>query len=57
MRTGDNNNGSLVIGNGQSGGQMHLIEMTLSGEFIRDYFLFVPVPFGSKAIVAGSGRG
>ena len=57
VRTGDNNNGSLVIGNGQSGVQMHLIEITLGGEFIRDYFLFVPVPFGSKALLPGALEG
>ena len=57
VRTGDNNNGSLVIGNGQSGGQMHLIEITLAGEFIRDYFLFVPVPFGSKSMLPGAIEG
>ena len=57
VRTGDNNNGSLVIGNGQSGVQMHLIEITLGGEFIRDYFLFVPVPFGSKALLPGAIEG
>ncbi|MGE4618790.1 MAG: hypothetical protein AAEJ04_03160 [Planctomycetota bacterium] len=42
--TGDNGNGSLVVGNGQSSGQMHLIEISLAGEFIRDFFVFVPVP-------------
>lgn len=57
VRTGDNNNGSLVIGNGQAGVQMHLIEITLGGEFIRDYFLFVPVPFGSKALLPGAVEG
>ncbi|MEC9477105.1 MAG: hypothetical protein VX764_08715 [Planctomycetota bacterium] len=41
---GDAGNGSLVIGNGQSSGQMHLIEITLAGEFLRDLFLFVPNP-------------
>ena len=57
VRTGDSNNGSLVIGNGQSGVQMHLIEITLAGDFIRDYFLFVPVPFGSKALLPGAVEG
>ena len=57
VRTGDSNNGSLVVGNGQSGVQMHLIEITLAGEFIRDYFLFVPVPFGSKALLPGAVEG
>lgn len=41
---GDAGNGSLVVGNGQSSGQMHLIEITLAGEFLRDFFLYVPAP-------------
>ena len=57
IRTGDNNNGSLVVGNGQSGVAMRLIEITLSGEFIRDYFLFIPAPFGSKALLPGTING
>ncbi|MDC0346904.1 hypothetical protein OAN47_00645 [Planctomycetota bacterium] len=55
--SGDAGNGSLVIGNGQSGVQIHLIEITLTGEFLRDYFLFVPVPFGSKALLPGAVEG
>ena len=55
--SGDAGNGSLVIGNGQSGVQIHLIEITLTGEFLRDYFLFVPVPFGSKSLLPGAVEG
>ena len=54
VRSGDGNNGSLVIGNGQAGGQLHLIEITLSGEFIRDYFLFAPIPFNGNALFQGA---
>ncbi len=42
--TGDADNGSLIVGNGQSGVQMHLMEITLAGEFIRDLFVFIPTP-------------
>jgi len=35
---------TLVVGNGSSGGQMHLIEITLIGDYIRDYFLYNPLP-------------
>ncbi|MAW76114.1 MAG: hypothetical protein CMJ95_01820 [Planctomycetes bacterium] len=44
IAAGDASNGSLIVGNGQSGVQMHLIEMTLAGDFLQDYFLFVPAP-------------
>jgi hypothetical protein len=35
---------TLVVGNGASGGQMCLIEMTLTGDFIRYYYLYNPLP-------------
>ncbi len=35
---------TLVVGKGSSGGQMHLIEITLIGDYIRDYFLYNPLP-------------
>ncbi len=42
---GDAGNGSLVVGNGNSGGQMHLMEMTRQGEFLRNYFVYNPSPW------------
>ncbi|MEE2857374.1 MAG: hypothetical protein VX949_08290, partial [Planctomycetota bacterium] len=35
---------TLVVGKGSSGGQMHLMEIDLIGNYIRDYFLYNPLP-------------
>ncbi|MDE0960135.1 MAG: hypothetical protein OSB09_05080 [Planctomycetota bacterium] len=43
--TGDAGNGSLVVGNGSSAGQLYLSEITREGFWIRDYFLYNPVPW------------